>query len=98
VSQHNYHCTYRFHRLNLPGNVEEGENSSAKYHVESHSFVIILDKITPGEMFPNLDMMTAMLQPKPDLASASSPLIEIMSSKLQVHSPAAESIICENSL
>ena len=70
------------HRLNLPGKVVETANSSAKYDADEQSFVITLDKVTPGEVFPNLDMLTRLLEPKRDTASSKKPLIEVVSSML----------------
>ncbi|CAG7727236.1 unnamed protein product [Allacma fusca] len=66
-------------RLNLPGKVEETDNSSAKYLVDSNSFVVTLDKMTSGEFFEGLDMLTTMLQPR--TVKKSKPLIEVLSSE-----------------
>jgi hypothetical protein len=71
-----------FNRLTLPGYVVENENSVAKYEVDTQSFTIEVDKQTPGQFFPNLEMLTLMLQPKgPQSSVTQRPCIEVLSSK-----------------
>jgi len=67
-------------RLNLPGNIIENDNSIAKYEADTQSFQIEVDKQTPGESFPNLDMLTVLLQPKNKNKKPNRPLIEVLSS------------------
>ncbi len=67
--------------MNLPGKVVETANSSAKYNADEQSFVITLDKVTPGEFFPDLEMLTSLLQPKKETPSSRKPVIEVMSSE-----------------
>lgn len=65
-------------RLTLPGNVEETDHSSAKYVSDESKFVITLDKVTPGQEFVGLDMITTLLQPKGHTKRSGKPLIEVM--------------------
>jgi len=61
----------------LPGKVEETDDSSAKYDSDESKFIIKLDKLTPGEVFPNLNMLTTFLEPKEN-KKRKKVLIEVM--------------------
>jgi len=75
---------FRFHsapyylRLTLPGHVDEGDNSSAKYYTDQNAFIVTLDKVTPGEFFPDLEMLTKFLDAKSDSTLANK--IEVLPS------------------
>jgi protein SHQ1 len=66
--------------LTLPGKVVETDDSSAKYVSDDSNFVITLDKVTPGQHFPNLDMISTLLKPKEN-KKVMKPLIEVMEGK-----------------
>jgi len=73
----------RLHRLTFPGNVLEDERSKATYDVGSGELTVILAKETPGEHFPDLDMLTKLLVRKGDITDIKQikrPLIEVLSS------------------
>jgi len=53
-----------FLRLHLPKPVEETEDAQAKWLPEESSFWVSAPKKNPGEFFPGLDMLTALLTPK----------------------------------
>ncbi|GJJ73209.1 protein SHQ1 [Entomortierella parvispora] len=72
-----------FLRLTFPGNVLEDERSKAIYDVGSGELTVILAKETPGEHFPDLDMLTKLLVRKGDITDNKQikrPLIEVLSS------------------
>lgn len=50
--------------MNLPGNVIENGDATAKYDADCGVFKLILPKETPGEYFPDLDLLTKLLAPK----------------------------------
>lgn len=52
------------HRLNLPGNVVENGNATAKYDADTGTFELVLPKEIPGEHFKDLDLLTKLLAPK----------------------------------
>lgn len=53
-----------FLRLNLPGNVVENGNATAKYDADTGTFELVLPKEIPGEHFKDLDLLTKLLAPK----------------------------------
>ncbi|OQR66370.1 hypothetical protein BIW11_04991 [Tropilaelaps mercedesae] len=53
-----------FLRLNLPGNVVENGNATAKYDADSGTFELVLPKEVPGEWFEDLELLTKLLAPK----------------------------------
>ncbi|KAF9116386.1 hypothetical protein BGX27_003069 [Mortierella sp. AM989] len=71
-----------FLRLTFPGNIVDDERATATYNVGAGELTVILPKETPGEHFPDLDMLTKLLVRKSDLAEKQikKPLIEIVSS------------------
>jgi protein SHQ1 len=70
--------------LTFPGNVLEDERSKATYDMGKGELTVILAKETPGEYFPDLDMLTKLLVRKGDLSDPNKqikrPLIEVLSS------------------
>ncbi|KAI1313066.1 Hsp90 cochaperone shq1 [Mortierella claussenii] len=73
-----------FLRLTFPGNVVDDERAKATYNVGEGDLTVILPKETPGEDFPDLDMLTKLLVRKSDLSAdkqqVKRPLIEVISS------------------
>ncbi|KAG0364658.1 SHQ1 protein-domain-containing protein [Gamsiella multidivaricata] len=71
-----------FLRLTFPGNVVDDERAKATYNVGAGELTVILPKESPGEHFPDLDMLTKLLVRKGDLAEKQikRPLIEVISS------------------
>ncbi|KAG0297518.1 hypothetical protein BGZ96_006027 [Linnemannia gamsii] len=72
-----------FLRLTFPGNVVDDERAKATYNVGEGELTVILPKETPGEDFPDLDMITKLLVRKGDLSTDKQikrPLIEVISS------------------
>lgn len=53
-----------FLRLHFPGEIVENDEASAKFDAETLSYVIKCPKVTKGEFFPNLDMITELCKPK----------------------------------
>ncbi|XP_046400316.1 protein SHQ1 homolog [Ischnura elegans] len=58
-----FHAAPYYLRLNLPGPVEENDGSRASYDADSGDFTIKLGKMVPGQLFPDLDMITTLLAP-----------------------------------
>nr|CAD7442013.1 unnamed protein product [Timema bartmani] len=50
-------------RLHLPGLVEESRDSHGSYSADEGKFVINVSKVTPGQNFPDLDLLTSLLSP-----------------------------------
>ncbi|KAG0379894.1 hypothetical protein BGX24_011136 [Mortierella sp. AD032] len=72
-----------FLRLTFPGNIVDDERAKATYNVGEGDLTVILPKETPGEDFPDLDMLTKLLVRKGDLSTDKQikrPLIEVISS------------------
>ncbi|KAG0071897.1 hypothetical protein BGZ90_012094 [Linnemannia elongata] len=72
-----------FLRLTFPGNVVDDERAKATYNVGEGELTVILPKETPGEDFPDLDMLTKLLVRKGDLSTDKQikrPLIEVIGS------------------
>ncbi|KAI8600834.1 SHQ1 protein-domain-containing protein [Dissophora ornata] len=72
-----------FLRLTFPGNVVDDERAKAAYNVGAGELTVVLPKETPGEHFPDLDMLTKLLVRKGDLTEKQQikrPLIEVISS------------------
>ncbi|KAG0318856.1 hypothetical protein BGZ97_003179 [Linnemannia gamsii] len=72
-----------FLRLTFPGNVVDDERAKATYNVGEGELTVVLPKETPGEDFPDLDMLTKLLVRKGDLSTDKQikrPLIEVISS------------------
>ncbi|KAG0290945.1 Hsp90 cochaperone shq1 [Dissophora globulifera] len=71
-----------FLRLTFPGNVVDDERAKATYNVGAGDLTVILPKETPGEHFPDLDLLTKLLVRKGELPDKQikRPLIEIISS------------------
>ncbi|RUS24233.1 SHQ1 protein-domain-containing protein [Jimgerdemannia flammicorona] len=76
-----------FLRLNLPGNIIEDDRASASYDVASGKVTARLPKETPGEHFPDLDLLTKLLarkgetlvgESKMEASKARKPLIEVI--------------------
>lgn len=51
-------------RLHLPGEVAETDSSSGSYDWNSYIFTLKLNKVNPGEHFPNLHLINTFLTPK----------------------------------
>lgn len=72
-----FYCKPYFLRLYLPGKVVENGSESVTYDVDSCSFIVKVPKLTPGEEFQGLDMITKLLTP-PGKVSATLPRISDM--------------------
>ncbi|CAL8145408.1 unnamed protein product [Orchesella dallaii] len=72
-----FHSSPYYLRLTLPGKVEETDDSSADYNGDDGKYTISLNKAVPGEHFPNLEMLTSLLQPK-NHKQRIKPLIEVI--------------------
>ena len=59
-----FFCAPYFLRLTLPGQVLDNEAAVARYDADDGTLAVTLPKAVPGETFPNLDMLTTLLQPK----------------------------------
>ncbi len=63
-------CDFRFFskpyflRLQLPGEIAEDDGASAKYEADTNCYVIKCSKVTKGDFFAGLDMITELLKPK----------------------------------
>lgn len=64
-------------RLHLPGKVEETDSSSGSYDWDSYTFTFILNKVNPGEIFPDLNLINKFLTPKKTTCTIN-PSIEIL--------------------
>ncbi|KAI8822541.1 SHQ1 protein-domain-containing protein [Fimicolochytrium jonesii] len=53
-----------FLRLNLPASVVENGRETAAYDVDKGEVTVKIPKATPGEHFPDLDLLTKLLAPK----------------------------------
>jgi len=51
-------------RLHLPNEVEETDSSSGSYDWDTYTFTFKLNKVNPGEIFPDLDLINKFLTPK----------------------------------
>ncbi|CAH1783363.1 unnamed protein product [Owenia fusiformis] len=70
-----------FLRLTLPGRLVEDGREEAKYDVDKGSYTVTVPKETPGEYFPDLDMLTKLLAPSSSQPTASTqPMIEVLAS------------------
>ncbi|KAF9916691.1 hypothetical protein BX616_003115 [Lobosporangium transversale] len=71
-----------FLRLTFPGNIVDDERAKATYNVGVGEMTVILPKETPGEHFPDLDMLTKLLVRQSDLKDKQikKPLIEVIGS------------------
>lgn len=59
--------------------MQETDDSNAHYNADEGKYTITLNKVTPGEHFANLEMLTTLLQPKTQSRRVK-PLIEVISS------------------
>jgi len=64
-------------RLHLPGEVEETDSSSGSYDWDSYVFTFTLNKVNPGEHFPDLNLINKFLTPK-KTSHKINPSIEIL--------------------
>ena len=68
-----------FLRLHLPGEVEETDAASGAWDAETTSFVVKCPKVTEGEHFEGLEMLTQLLTPKvraPAISSSSNNILK----------------------
>ena len=65
-------CEFKFHaypyflRLHLPHEVIEDEKSKCSYNVDEGKVLIELSKETPGQHFPDLDLLTKLMASRND--------------------------------
>ncbi|KAG9293678.1 hypothetical protein G9A89_019015 [Geosiphon pyriformis] len=67
-----------FLRLRFPGNIVEDDRSKASYDIAKGDVIVKLPKETPGEQFPDLDLVTKLMARKGEYTHdrLKSPLIE----------------------
>lgn len=58
-----FYCKPYFLRLYLSGKIVENGSESATYNADSCSFIVKVPKLTPGEEFQGLEMITKLLTP-----------------------------------
>ncbi|XP_076665494.1 protein SHQ1 homolog isoform X2 [Andrena cerasifolii] len=58
-----FYSTPYYLRLKLPGEIEENDSSFGSYDCEKGDFSLRFSKVTKGEYFENLDMITILLAP-----------------------------------
>ncbi|PIA18478.1 SHQ1-domain-containing protein [Coemansia reversa NRRL 1564] len=61
VDQLKFFASPYYLRLTFPGKVTESDESSATYDATLGEILVTLSKQTPGEEFPNLDLLTGLL-------------------------------------
>lgn len=66
-----------FLRLRLPGRIVENDKSKGSYTCDTGDFNLAFDKVTPGEHFHNLDMITSLLAPR-DIPDINPSLVEML--------------------
>lgn len=72
-----FYSTPYYLRLALPGEIEENDLSSGSYDCEKGIFSLRFSKVSKGEHFENLDMITTLLSP-PKKKSTIIPNIEVI--------------------
>lgn len=76
-----FYCSPFFLRLNLPKPIKQTDTSRGKFDAETHDFVIFIDKVNKDEHFPDLDMITKLLQP-PTKKNVNLAQIEVLSEEI----------------
>jgi len=69
-------------RLNLPGEVAETDSSSGFYDWDTSIFTFQLNKVNPGEHFPDLNLINKFLAPK-KTSQTIKPSIEVLKENVQ---------------
>ncbi|XP_065829745.1 protein SHQ1 homolog isoform X2 [Oscarella lobularis] len=64
-------------RLNFPGEIVEDGREKAQYDVDKGHILVYLPKVSPGQHFDGLDMLTALMAPK-SKKKVTRPSIEIL--------------------
>ncbi|CAG8696071.1 4465_t:CDS:2, partial [Funneliformis mosseae] len=64
-------------RLHFPGNLVDDDRVNASYDIAAGEMNIKIPKETPGEEFPDLDLLTKLLAPK-SVKKIEKPLIEVI--------------------
>ncbi|XP_022919931.2 protein SHQ1 homolog [Onthophagus taurus] len=59
-----FHCSPYHLRLKLPGNIVENAESKVSFNADTSEFILIYGKENVGEDFPNLELITSLLQSK----------------------------------
>lgn len=70
-------------RLHLPGEVAETDSSSGSYDWDSYVFTFKLNKVNPGEHFPDLELVNKFLAAKKPPARPINPSIEVLGESSQ---------------
>src|SRR6266542_4426120 len=65
-------------RLHFPGNLMDNDYVNASYDITAGEMNIKIPKETPGEEFPDLDLLTKLLAPKNINKVPEKPLIEVI--------------------
>ncbi|XP_063994084.1 protein SHQ1 homolog [Diachasmimorpha longicaudata] len=71
-------------RLQLPGEIVETDSSEGSYDCDTGKFILKFSKVTPGQHFENLDMITTLLAP-PKKQKGISPMIEVIGNPTAQH-------------
>ncbi|XP_018320432.1 protein SHQ1 homolog [Agrilus planipennis] len=72
-------CSPYYLRLKLPGILEENDNFHSAFDTDKGEFSFTYDKAIPGEFFPDLDLITKLLEKKV-VVNSGERKIEILSS------------------
>lgn len=78
-TEFSFYCRPYLLKLHLPGAVlDEDEHAEASYDPETDHgrLTVKLTKACPGEVFPNLDLLTLLLQPRRVAPPAAGPLVQ----------------------
>lgn len=76
-SQVTFYSSPYYLRLHLPGEVTETDSSTGSYDWDSFIFTFSLNKLNPGEHFPDLNLINKFLTPK-KTTNLVNPTIEIL--------------------
>ena len=73
-----------YFRLNLPGHIEENDESKGTYESDSGKFIFNVDKLNQGEHFKNLEFSTTLLNLKDKKLKLNSKIVELGKNTLKV--------------
>lgn len=80
-------------RLHLPGEVAETDSSSGSYDWDSNVFTFKLNKVNPGEHFPDLNLINRFLTPK-KTSHTINPSIEVLNEASESNNDDNDNIDC----
>lgn len=76
-TQVTFYSSPYFLKLHLPSEVEETDSSSGSYDWDTYTFTFTLNKVNPGEVFPDLNLINKFLTPKKTTLTIN-PSIEVL--------------------